>query len=269
MPRCTLAYLAATASALAPTSVSVLSVPLGRAWRSRTILAQYYEQDQQGLPAGWTAGFDQTSQTTYYVNDQTGVSQWERPQAYEQAQSEAQWAQPHQAYEQSSGAVLWRVTPSSGVRCYVHRGVQPRRYDMRNGDVQVLSRFSMLTQKLTVSRVQAIVQIHDGTATLSSCGRGPTLWRGRGLSWVALNKGDQVQLADGDQVGLDCNDPEAAVYTCEEQAQAQGGVQQGSYAQLPYPWEQLADPQGNVYYFNPQTGVSQWEPPLQAGGAWG
>ena len=127
----------------------------------------------------------------------------------------------------------------------------------------------MLTQKLTVSRVQAIVQIHDGTATLSSCGRGPTLWRGRGLSWVALNKGDQVQLADGDQVGLDCNDPEAAVYTCEEQAQAQGGVQQGSYAQLPYPWEQLADPQGNVYYFNAQTGVSQWEPPQQAGGAWG
>ena len=239
MPRCTLAYLAATASALAPTSVSVLSAPLGRAWRSRTILAQYYEQDQQGLPAGWTAGFDQTSQTTYYVNDQTGVSQWERPQAYEQAQSEAQWAQPHQAYEQSSDSVLWRVTPSSGVRCYVHRGVQPRCYELRNGDVQVLSRFSMLTQKLTVSRVQAIVQIHDGTATLSSCGRGPTLWRGRGLSWVALNKGDQVPLAHGDQVGLDCNDPEAAVYTCEEQAQAQGGVQQGSYAQLPYPWEQL------------------------------
>ena len=269
MPRCTLAYLAATASALAPTSVSVLSAPLGRAWRSRTILAQYYEQDQQGLPAGWTAGFDQTSQTTYYVNDQTGVSQWERPQAYEQAQSEAQRAQPHQAYEQSSDAVLWRVTPSSGVRCYVHRGVQPRCYELRNGDVQVLSRFSMLTQKLTVSRVQAIVQIHDGTATLSSCGRGPTLWRGRGLSWVALNKGDQVPLAHGDQVGLDCNDPEAAVYTCEEQAQAQGGVQQGSYAQLPYPWEQLADPQGNVYYFNAQTGVSQWEPPQQAGGAWG
>ena len=32
-------------------------------------------------------------------------------------------------------------------------------------------------------------------------------------------------------------------------------MQQGSYAQLPYPWEQLADPQGNVYYFNAQTGV--------------
>jgi len=137
---------------------------------------------------------------------------------------------------------------------------------MRTGDVQVLSRFSMLTQKLTVSRVQAIVQIHDGTATLSSCGRDSTLWRGRGLPWVALNKGDQVPLTDGDQVSLDCNDAEAAVYTCEEQAQEQGAMQQDTYAQLPYPWEQLADQEGNVYYSNTQTGESQWEPPQQ--GAW-
>ena len=120
----------------------------------------------------------------------------------------------------------------------------------------------MLTQKLTVSRVQAIVQIHDGTATLSSCGRGSTLWRGRGLPWVALNKGDQVPLTDGDQVSLDCNDAEAAVYTCEEQ----GAMQQDIYAQLPYPWEQLADQEGNVYYSNTQTGESQWGPPQQ--GAW-
>ena len=272
-----LAYLTATASALAPASVlrpllraspaltapAALSAPLrGRARRTRTLLAQYGAQDQ--LPAGWTSGFDQTSQSTYYVNDQTGESQWEQPQS--QPQSQPQWEQP-QAYEQSSSAVLWRVAPFSGVRCYVHRGVQPRCYEMRKGDVQVLSRFSMLTQKLTVSRVQCIVQIHDGTATLSACGRDSTLWRGRGLPWVALNNGDQVPLTDGDQISLDCNDPEAAVYTCEEQAQQeQGAAQQDTYAQLPYPWEQLADQEGNVYYSNTQTGESQWEAPQQ--GAW-
>ena len=136
---------------------------------------------------------------------------------------------------------------------------------MRNGDVQVLSRFSMLTQKLTVSRVQAIVQVHDGTATLSSCGRAATLWRGRGLPWVALGNGDQVPLTDGDQVSLDCNDPEAAVFTCEEQDAIQQDNVQGTYAQLPYPWEQLADQDGNAYYSNMRTGEVQWEPPPQGG----
>jgi hypothetical protein len=36
----------------------------------------------------------------------------------------------------------------------------------------------MLTQKLTVSRKQGVVQcLADGTATLTSEGKGPTLWR--------------------------------------------------------------------------------------------
>ena len=263
MRRClACACLAATATALRPTLAPALRSQVDRVQRTRALIAQ----QQQGLPAGWTSRFDQTSQSTYYVNDQTGESQWEQPQTYEQPQSEPQWEQPYQAYEQSSSAVLWHMVPCSGVRCYVHSGVQPRRYEMRNGDVQVLSRFSMLTQKLTVSRVQAIVQIHDGIATLSSCGRDSTLWRGRGLPWVALNKGDQAPLTDGDQVSLDCKDPEAAVYTCEEPAQEQGALQQDTYAQLPYPWEQLADQEGNVYYSNTQTGESQWEPPPQ--GSW-
>merc|ERR1712106_667501 len=49
------------------------------------------------LPAGWTTGFDQANQATYYVNEQTGQSQWEPPQqedgrfdAYAQQQSQQQ-----------------------------------------------------------------------------------------------------------------------------------------------------------------------------------
>ena len=204
--------------------------------RSAKILAQ----------DGWIAGVE-ASGMTYYYNEQTGASQWDPPQ--------------------SGGEVLWRVTPFSGTRCYVERGVQPRCYELRNGDRQVLSRFSMLTQKLTVSRVQAIMHVQDGTATLSSCGRAPTLWRGRGLPWVALANGDQAPLTNGDQVSLDCNDPEAAVLTCEQV----GAVQQDAYAQpqLPYPWEQLADQDGNIYYSNPQTGEATWEPPqAQQGSGW-
>ena len=50
--------------------------------------------------------------------------------------------------------------------------------------------------------------------------------------------------------------------------QQDGAAQQGGYEQqgqpyeLPYPWEQLADPSsGQVYYSNPQTGEASWDPP--------
>jgi hypothetical protein len=32
------------------------------------------------LPPGWTTGFDEQSQQQFYVNQQTGQSQWEVPQ---------------------------------------------------------------------------------------------------------------------------------------------------------------------------------------------
>ena len=42
-----------------------------------------------------------------------------------------------------------------------------------------------------------------------------------------------------------------------------GEPRQGGEPQLPYPWERLVDPSnGAAYYFQPQTGESQWEPPL-------
>ena len=127
-------------------------------------------------------------------------------------------------------------------------------YALKNGDVQVLSRFAMLNPKLTVSRVQCIVQIHDGTATLSSCGRGPTMWRPRGQYWIALNEGDQVPLNEGDEVSLDSNDPDGAVFVCqdEETLQQSGYQQQYDQQQLPYPWQQLLDQNGATYTTMPR-----------------
>merc|ERR1712129_467681 len=66
---------------------------VGRVPRSRKLVAQY----AQDLPVGWTTWVDQANQATYYVNEQTGQSQWEPPQqeygsfdAYAQQQSQQQ-----------------------------------------------------------------------------------------------------------------------------------------------------------------------------------
>ena len=88
------ACLAATATALRPTLALALRPQIDRVQRTRALIAQ---QQQGGLPAGWTSGFDQTNQATYYVNDQTGESQWEQPQ------SAPQWEQPAYYAQQGQG----------------------------------------------------------------------------------------------------------------------------------------------------------------------
>ena len=118
-----LASLAATASALTPLSVPTGSrapaasrAPLSsHVQRSRALVAQYSQQDN--LPAGWTSGFDQASQSTYYVNEVTGVSQWEPPDAA------AYWDSskgPQAAAAPQAAQVVWRIVPTTGVLSLIH-----------------------------------------------------------------------------------------------------------------------------------------------------
>lgn len=136
-------------------------------------------------------------------------------------------------------------------------------YNLRNGEVQALSRWNMCRQRLTVSRVQCKVRVSDnGAATLTSCGKGPTLWRSWDGLWNGLNQGERQLLANGDQVSLDWQDPEAAVFTCQVQSAMQQSVQQVHAPDLPAGWISAVDPaSGAAFYYNQQTGASQWEPP--------
>lgn len=190
----------------------------------------------------------------------TGVDQGGQPYYFREATGEFQYEVPHAVQQNYGGRVLMSVKGLNGIHYWCN-------YALKNGDVQVLSRFALQNPKLTVSRVQAIVQIHDGTATLSSSGRGPTMWRPNGQNWIALYEGDQVPLNDGDEVSLDCNDPDSAVFVCQdEETLQQGGYgRQHDQPQLPHPWQQLVDQNGAFYFYNAQTGESSWDPPLQGG----
>ena len=81
----------------------------GHVLRSRKLIAQY---DAQGLPAGWTTGFDQANQCTYYVNEQTGQSQWEPPQQEASQQEYGSfdaYAQQQQVPQQEYGNVAGKL----------------------------------------------------------------------------------------------------------------------------------------------------------------
>ena len=80
------------------------------------------------------------------------------------------------------------------------------------GEDQVLSRWNMVEPKNNVSPYQCVVQCAaDGTAALVSEGEAPTLVRATGGTWDALYTGESRLLDEGDQVSLDCDDPEGAV----------------------------------------------------------
>jgi len=57
------------------------------------------EDDDDDLPEGWFSAIDPDSKERYYCNDQTGESQWERP---EQEQTSQQSSQPGEDNDQSS-----------------------------------------------------------------------------------------------------------------------------------------------------------------------
>ena len=127
--------------------------------------------------------------------------------------------------------ILWSLHGTQGVTGFA--GVVEKYcalpIALRSSDEYVLSRKHMLQPRLTVSRIQAIAKCeYDGSAALISIGKGPTLVRqhnGAG-QWITVHKGQSIVLSPGDQVSLDCNDPDAAVFTC-----LQGGYDQGYGAQ--------------------------------------
>jgi len=167
----------------------------------------------QELPAGWTTGFDQSCGTMYYCYEQTGHCQWEPPQQQEGS------LQPHElpsAQQDPSSKTSWRVASI--------KGWGPRfggKYTLRNGDEEVLGRYDIEGNKPTrpwVSREQCVVQVQeDGTATLESRGKTPTLAAVSG-AWYVLQRGERIQISHGDHVSLDYNDPEGSVFACTADA---------------------------------------------------
>ena len=124
---------------------SVLRVPLDRVQRrSIQLFAQLTD---------WTTCVDEASGATYYYNEETGESQWEPPPQAAIAQQD-DGGQSASEHPHGTNQALWRFVGSSGTVVNGYRHVP---YNLRKHDVQVLSRFNMLNQRLTVSRKQCLV----------------------------------------------------------------------------------------------------------------
>ena len=69
-----------------------------------------------------------------------------------------------------------------------------------------------------------------------------------------------MTLQSGHKVSLDCDYPDAAVYKFEKAGRFL--VQEEGLGQLPPGWITGVDEaSGQQYYYNEQSGQSQWDPP--------
>ena len=181
------------------------------------------------LAAVWEPQVDEASGQTYYLNSQTGESQWEAPESTTVRRAttpSATATTPRWRIDGLSGVAGFSGVPGfSADNKYADGGFRMERaregrpcqlpYLVGAGEEKMLSRWNMLEQKQNVAQDQCVVRsTFDGTATLVSLGEAPTLWRATGGAWSALYQGQEQVLSEGDQVGLDCDDPEGAVFVC-------------------------------------------------------
>ena len=160
------------------------------------------------------------------------------------------------APQQGGGQAVWRIQPIMGVGGHTRfQAFGPeyanafQKYSMIPyslcfpGDDFVLGRWNMMQPSPYVSRQQVVVNLlPDGNAILYSTGKPATGIRQNGGQWNWLYNGQQHYIQHGDQVSLDQNNPEGAVFQFENAAmgggqmgygqQQQGyGQQQGGYGQ--------------------------------------
>ena len=173
---------------------------------SRTPLIQLH-----ALAAGWEAQVDEASGQTYYLNSNTGESQWEPPPPGTIIVTAAQqWRidgvsgvagfSGVDSFAASNKYYTSRMTAAqkkAGCRLEHGRKGRPCQlpYRVRSGEERVLSRYNMVEQNPSVAKEQCVVRCAaDGTGILASAGESPTLWRAAGGGWSALYQG-QVRHA--------------------------------------------------------------------------
>ena len=158
-----------------------------------------------------------------------------------------------------------------------------KEYHIEPGQSQTVGKYDLgayADQSPNVDVAQCVLQVaEDGSCIYAYAqGNSPTGWRTRpDEPWRWMQPGESTELQSGHKVSLDCNHPEDAVYKCEKAGRflvedyinsvngvgsvnLNRGTQQGG--QLPPGWITQVDQQsGQQYYYNQQTGHTQWDFP--------
>jgi hypothetical protein len=146
-------------------------------------------------------------------------------------------------------------------------------YNVEPGQHQALGRYDMIEyggavdisgsfDAIDPAQCLAVVAEDGSCVYVYAQGSQPTLWRTRpDEEWNWMQPGESVVLQSGHKVSLDCDYPDSAVYKFEKAGRFLV-QEQGLDLQLPPGWITGVDgATGQKYYYNEQTGQSQWDVP--------
>lgn len=181
------------------------------------------------------------------------------------------------AASESVGAVpahVSKLSSSGRGSIFLNKRYYEMPYYVVNTEEHKLSSANLYYDAPMIEQVQCKIKTRSNgdTGLLGIGGISPTLVRsvrdGQWGEWDLVYKGQNRWLFSGDQISLDYNNPEAALFQLTEEVHGMtweqwwqmggmtGGMQDGGV------WEAQVDPtSGQTYYLNSQTGEYQWEPP--------
>jgi len=184
--------LTTAALALRPTHRSAFAPPNIAQRRARPPFAQpdYRSYSSDGYTKYNEDGFWTWNGAEWISSDQLGISPISGGSAPQQA-------------DIGGAQVVWELVPYYGAYPVSNRGGLDQ---IRNGQEQILGRYDMVQQDPYVSRAQCVVNVGaDGTATLTSVGKPPTMVRAYdGDPWTNIRKGETHVLSDGEQINVVC-----------------------------------------------------------------
>ena len=185
------------------------------------------------LPQNWTEVFDENSGSVYYYNSVTQESRWEPP-----ASNEAELPEEEGSAAGAEDTLPAANEPSAGD-------------DSSTPDVAV--------EEETAKKIAEETVVHDSVEHDQAHGRHTPSSIHTEESVVTE---DSFTAVDTAAVSPTADELE----TEEEQEEDAVGMQRSlSFLSLPPGWIESTDPtSGQVYYFNEQTQVTQWERPVNA-----
>jgi hypothetical protein len=182
------------------------------------------------------------------------------------ARSHAIAARPAVTVNRAAVRMYWHIFPRDGMdstysdpgRSSTFRTALKNEYNVEPGHTQALGCHDMTYRipGVDVDPEQCIVQVADDGSCVYAYAQGtqPTGWRTRpDEPWNWMQPGESVVLENGHKISLDYTNPENAVYKFEKA---------GRFLELPPGWVVNVDEaSGDQYYYNDQTGQSQWDRP--------